>query len=152
MGAPAGTCYAAPATLGPNTHPGIGVDVPVMVWGAVHLGGDGDQVHLEVRGGDQLDGPAGAVALDLGLAGGCFSRPWRKATSFARFWPAYWQSIASTSPMSMPPMPKSPSSTDPHGHCEAQKVVGIDGSLVAAQIRLSSPWDRARANNSGGRS
>jgi hypothetical protein len=95
--------------------------------------------HLEVRGGDQLDGPAGAVALNLGLAGGCFSRPWRKGTSFARFWPAYWQSIASTSPMSMPPMPKSPSSTDPHGHCEAQKVVGIDGSLVAAQIRLSSP-------------
>ena len=26
-----------------------------------------------------------------------------------------------------------------NGHCEAQKVVGIDGSLVAAQIRLSSP-------------
>ena len=25
--------------------------------------------HLEVRGGDQLDGPAGAVALNLGLAG-----------------------------------------------------------------------------------
>ena len=111
-----------------------------------------DQVHLEVHGGDQLDGLASVVALDLGLAGGCFSRPWRKATSFARFWPAYWQSIASTSPMSMPPMPKSPSSTDPHGHCEAQKVVGIDGSLVAAQIRLSSPWDRARANISGGRS
>ena len=108
--------------------------------------------HLEVRGGDQLDGPASAVALNLGLAGGCFSRPWRKATSFARFWPAYWQSIASPSPMSMPPMPKSPSSTDPHGHCEAQKVVGIDGSLVAAQIRLSSPWDRARANITGGRS
>ena len=42
--------------------------------------------------------------------------------------------------MSMPPMPKSPSSTDPHGHCdEAQKVVGIDGSLVAARIKLSSP-------------
>ena len=98
-----------------------------------------DQFHLEVRGGDQLDGPAGAVALNLGLAGGCFSRPWRKATSFARFWPAYWQSIASPSPMSMPPMPKSPSSTDPHGHCEAQKVVGIDGSLVAALIKLSSP-------------
>ena len=33
------------------------------------------QFHLEVRGGDQLDGPAGAVALNLGLAGGCFSRP-----------------------------------------------------------------------------
>jgi hypothetical protein len=48
--------------------------------------------------------------------------------------------------MSMPPMSKSPSSTDPHGHCEAQKVVGIDGSLVATQIRLSSPWDRARAD------
>jgi hypothetical protein len=26
-----------------------------------------------------------------------------------------------------------------HGHCEAQKVVGIDGSLVAALIKLSSP-------------
>ena len=39
------------------------------------------QFHLEVRGGDQLDGPAGVVALDLGLAGGCFSRPWRKGTS-----------------------------------------------------------------------
>ena len=36
-------------------------------------------------------------------------------------------------------MPKSPSSTDPHGHCEAQKVVGIDGSLVATQIRLKQP-------------
>ena len=139
MGAPAGTCYVAPAALGPYTRPRLGVDVPGMVRGAVHLGGDGDQVHLEVHGGDQLDGLASVVALDLGLAGGCFSRPWRKATSFARFWPAYWQSIASTSPMSMPPMPKSPSSTDPHGHCEAQKVVGIGGSLVAARIRLSSP-------------
>ena len=55
MGAPAGTCYAVPATLGPYTHPRLGVDVPRMVWGAVHLGGDGDQVHLEVRGVPQLD-------------------------------------------------------------------------------------------------
>jgi hypothetical protein len=55
MGAPAGTCYAAPATLGPCTHPRLGVDVPGMVRGAVHLGGDGDQVHLEVRGVPQLD-------------------------------------------------------------------------------------------------
>ena len=94
---------------------------------------------LEVRGGDQLDGLAGAVALNLGLAGGCFSRPWRCPSSFWIFCSYRWQSIASPSPMSMPPMPKSPSSTDPHGHCEAQKVVGIDGSLVAAQIRLSSP-------------
>ena len=109
-----------------------------------------DQFHLEVRGGDQLDGPASVVALNLGLAGGCFSRPWRKGTSSSRFWPAYWQSIASTSPMSMPPMPKSTSSTDPHGHCEAQKVVGIGGSLVAARIRLSSPYERARTNISGG--
>ena len=33
------------------------------------------------------------------------------------------------------------SSTDPHGHCEAQKAkaLGIDGSLVAARIKLSSP-------------
>ena len=28
-----------------------------------------DQVHLEVHGGDQLDGLASVVALDLGLAG-----------------------------------------------------------------------------------
>ena len=97
------------------------------------------QFHLEVRGGDQLDGPAGAVALNLGLAGGCFSRPWRKATSFPISCPTNWQSIASPSPRSMPSMPKSPSSTDPHGHCEAQKAVGIDGSLVAARIKLSSP-------------
>ena len=34
---------------------------------------------------------------------------------------------------------KRASSTDPHGHCEAQKAVGIDGSLVAARIKLSSP-------------
>ena len=122
-----------------RSRPRLEVDVPGMVRYEVLLEVLHDQVHLEVHGGDQLDGLASVVALDLGLAGGCFSRPWRKATSFARFWPAYWQSIASTSPMSMPPMPKSPSSTDPHGHCEAQKVVGIDGSLVAARIKLSSP-------------
>ena len=34
-----------------------------------------------VRGGDQLDGPAGVVALNLGLVGGCFSRPWRLPSS-----------------------------------------------------------------------
>ena len=38
-----------------HRHITLGVDVPGMVWGAVHLGGDGDQVQLEVRAVAQLD-------------------------------------------------------------------------------------------------
>ena len=97
------------------------------------------QFHLEVRGGDQLDGPAGAVALNLGLAGGCFSRPWRCPTSFWILCSPCQQRIASHSPMSMAPMLKSPSRTGLHVAMTVRKGVGIGGSLVAAPIKLSIP-------------
>ena len=78
MGAPAGTCYAAPATLGPYTHPRLGVDVPGMVRGAVHLGGDGDQVHLEVRGVPQLDDAGDSIWVQVWTAGELTPKPKEK--------------------------------------------------------------------------